>query len=82
MVSNSVPVELQCVCNSEYCVQRVNSLFMNTYNVFNTKHNSTCTVAGPDTCIRTTVESAYKELKLYSSFALTVCACAKRVCRE
>ena len=42
MVSNSVEVELQGVRNSVNCV----------HNVF----NSTCTVAGPNTCIRTTVD--------------------------
>ena len=44
MVSNSVKVETECVRKSVNCVQRVNSLFMNTYTVFNTVHNSTCTV--------------------------------------
>ena len=63
MVSNSMEVELQGVCNSVNCV----------HNVFNTKHNSTCTVVGPNTCSRLLTYTE-KELKLYSSFALTVCA--------
>jgi hypothetical protein len=47
------------------------------------------TVLGSNTCAYTTVDTTYKELKLYSSLgslllrkatsALTVCACAKRV---
>ncbi len=77
MVSNSMEVELQGVCMRVNCVQRVNSLFMNTYNVFNTKHNSTCTVAGPNTRSRLLTYTE-KELKLYSSFSLTVCACAEK----
>ena len=77
MVSNSVEVELQGVCMRVNCVQRVNSLFMNTYNVFNTKHNSTCTVVGPNTRSRLLTYTE-KELKLYSSLALTVCACAEK----
>ena len=77
MVSNSVEVETECVRNSVNCVQRVNSLFMNTYNVFNTVYNSTCTVAGPNTRSKLLTYTE-KELKLYSSFSLTVCACAEK----
>ena len=73
MVSNGMEVELQRVRNSVNCVQRVNSLFMNTYNVF----NSTCTVAGPNTRSKLLTYTE-KELKLYSSFSLTVCACAEK----
>ena len=73
MVSNSVKVETECVRKSVNCVQRVNSLFMNTYNVF----NSTCTVAGPNTRSKLLTYTE-KELKLYSSFSLTVCACAEK----
>ena len=73
MVSNGMEVELQRVRNSVNCVQRVNSLFMNTYNVF----NSTCTVAGPNTRSKLLTYTE-KELKLYSSLALTVCACAEK----
>ena len=73
MVSNGMEVELQRVRNSVNCVQRVNSLFMNTYNVF----NSTCTVVGPNTRSKLLTYTE-KELKLYSSLALTVCACAEK----
>ena len=45
MVSNSVKVELQGVRNSVYCINCVHNVF-----------NSTCTVAGPNTCIYTTVD--------------------------
>jgi len=74
MVSNSMEVELQGVCNSVNCV----------HNVFNTKHNSTCTVVGPNTCSRLLTYTE-KELKLYSSFALTVCATQEKgstLCRK
>ena len=77
LISNSMKVELQGVRMCEYCVQRVNSLFMNTYNVFNTVYNSTCTVVGPNTCSKLLTYTE-KELKLYSSFSLTVCACAEK----
>jgi hypothetical protein len=63
MVSNGVKVELQRVRNSVNCV----------HNVF----NSTCTVAGPNTYSKLLTYTE-KELKLYSSLALTVCACAEK----
>ena len=67
MVSNSVEVETECVRNSVNCV----------HIVFNTVYNSTCTVVGPNTCSKLLTYTE-KELKLYSSFALTVCACAEK----
>ena len=67
MVSNSVEVELQGVCMRVYCINCVHNVF-----------NSTCTVAGPNTYSKLLTYTE-KELKLYSSFTLTVCACAKRV---
>ena len=51
MVSNSVEVELQGVCNSVYCV----------HNVF----NSTCTVRGPNTCIYYEYEQAHTRFRYY-----------------
>ena len=63
MISNSIKVETECVCLSVNCV----------HNVF----NSTCTVVGPNTCSKLLTYTE-KELKLYSSFALTVCACAEK----
>jgi hypothetical protein len=63
MVSNGMEVELQRVRNSVNCV----------HNVF----NSTCTVAGPNTYSKLLTYTE-KELKLYSSLALTVCACAEK----
>jgi hypothetical protein len=62
MVSNSVEVELQCVRLSVNCVHIV--------------FNSTCTVRGPNTCSKLLTYTE-KELKLYSSFTLTVCATLK-----
>jgi hypothetical protein len=83
LISNSVKVETECVQLSVNCVQRVNSLFMNTYIVFNTVYNSTCTVRGPNTRSKLLTYTE-KELKLYSSLrslllrkatsTLTVCA--------
>ena len=72
LISNSMKVESQGVRICEYCVQRVNSLFMNTYNVFNTVHNSTCTVAGPNTCSKLSIEL----LRSYTLAKSHVCSLA------
>jgi hypothetical protein len=66
MISNSVEVELQRVCMCVYCINCVHTVF-----------NSTCTVAGPNTRSKLLTYTE-KELKLYSSLALTVCACAEK----
>jgi len=75
MVSNSVKVELQGVRYSVYCVQRVNSLFMNTYNVF----NSTCTVRGPNTCIYYEYEQAHTRFRYYIRSSVNFSSLRSRV---
>jgi hypothetical protein len=62
LISNSMKVELQGVRMCEYCV----------HNVFNTVHNSTCTVAGPNTCSKLSIEL----LRSYTLAKSHVCSLA------
>ena len=62
MVSNSVKVETECVRKSVNCV----------HIVFNTVHNSTCTVAGPNTCSKLSIEL----LRSYTLAKSHVCSLA------